>query len=128
MRLLAALVCAALAAAADAAGGGNATKCATNGDCSLNGLCVEGVCVCDPGWAGLACGVLQLVPPAAIMPAYPPPELRNTTSSWGGSILQLTHTHAASRTHSRGMRVRLRTSGRVSGLAAGGVVLQESGE
>lgn len=33
--------------------------CATDLDCSLNGVCNGGVCKCDKPWGGLGCGVLQ---------------------------------------------------------------------
>ena len=36
-----------------------ATPCTTNIDCSLNGLCTAGTCVCDKPWGGSGCGTLQ---------------------------------------------------------------------
>lgn len=54
--------------------------CASSSDCSLNGDCVSGSCVCDVGWSGSpACDVLRLAP-SAPMSGY-----RNTSgASWGG--------------------------------------------
>lgn len=60
-----------------------ATACATPTDCSLNGDCVDGLCVCDPWWAGsAACDVL------AITPANKSDGYHNATfATWGGSEL-----------------------------------------
>lgn len=53
----------------------------TSSDCSLNGDCVDGSCVCDPWWSGSAtCDVL------AINPANKSEGYHNATyASWGGS-------------------------------------------
>ena len=51
-------------------------------DCSLNGECVASACVCDPGWRGSTCSVLDLLP-ARKLNGYKMP----TRSSWGGSVL-----------------------------------------
>lgn len=37
--------------------------------CSLNGVLVGGSCVCDPGWSGIACHVLDLLPAAPLTAA-----------------------------------------------------------
>ena len=62
-------------------------------DCQLNGEFRDGVCICDSGWIGQACGILDLLPVSAEQQGngstkglvYPPPAAR--TSSWGGGIL-----------------------------------------
>jgi len=77
MRAARAAVLAALAARAHA--------CATDDDCSLNGVCESNTCACDAGWTGAACGALHLAPVdfAATRGGYRHP----TTSTWGGNIL-----------------------------------------
>lgn len=67
---------AALALAAHA----TAATCATELDCTLNGLCVNGSCVCDAGWGGPACADLKLgvTDPTLGHPWGAP------GSSWGG--------------------------------------------
>ena len=61
-----------------------AAACTTPLDCSLNGLCSDGVCVCDAGWSGSACGNLTL--------AETDPTLGHAwdsgSSSWGGLPLR----------------------------------------
>ena len=56
-----------------------AAGCGTDADCSLNGVCAQRACVCDPGWGGPACATLRLAPadPRSGVIAWP-------TSSWGG--------------------------------------------
>ena len=39
-----------------------AAPCSTALDCSLNGDCSKGVCVCDAPWAGASCGLLRRGP------------------------------------------------------------------
>ena len=34
-------------------------NCAGDLDCSLNGRCVQGLCVCEKPWAGDTCGVMR---------------------------------------------------------------------
>ena len=56
-------------------------SCVTSSDCSLNGDCVAGACVCDPWWSGsAACDVL------ALLPAERDEGYRNASgvTSWGG--------------------------------------------
>eukprot|EP01059_Diplonema_ambulator_P036181 TRINITY_DN8925_c0_g1_i1.p1 TRINITY_DN8925_c0_g1~~TRINITY_DN8925_c0_g1_i1.p1 ORF type:complete len:399 (+),score=61.65 TRINITY_DN8925_c0_g1_i1:39-1199(+) len=53
--------------------------CSTDTDCSLNGLCTNGSCVCDAAWSGGDCGVLRLLPTPKAN------GIRNSTSTWGGS-------------------------------------------
>ena len=59
------------------------TACISDKDCSLNGLCTNGSCVCDPPWGGGKCGVLQFAP-APVTGAYG--EAPNVTS-WGGNAV-----------------------------------------
>lgn len=54
---------AALAAGASAtttASAVSAGNCTSERDCTYNGLCVGGACVCDAGWGGPACAQLKL--------------------------------------------------------------------
>lgn len=62
---------------------GVAASCSTELDCELSGGCEAGRCVCDPGWSGPTCTLLNLEP-------NPPGQLafHDTTdgwSSWGSS-------------------------------------------
>jgi hypothetical protein len=78
--------------------------CSTDEDCSLNGLCTAGYCVCDDGWTTLphglnnelapACGYLDFLPAAATScgPAcafHGGVNDNHSTSSWGGSVIEL---------------------------------------
>jgi hypothetical protein len=67
---------------------GQPFKCTTEDDCQLNGDCVGGVCDCSVAWRGFDCSLLFLLPARDMTPAYPPPELQESTSSWGGSVIQ----------------------------------------
>jgi hyaluronoglucosaminidase len=61
-------------------------SCGGNMECSLNGHCTKGTCVCYPGWTGGSCGLLALLPTPPGhrgSAAYPPPAMRDTTA-WGG--------------------------------------------
>ena len=70
--------------------------CATDEDCSLNGVCTAGVCVCDPGWQSDAhtgkgthaggCGLLDFKKAPSSVSFH---GLDDKKSSWGGSILKL---------------------------------------
>jgi hypothetical protein len=69
--------------------------CRFDEDCQLNGICSRkdgNKCVCDAAWAGPTCTTLRLLPASpsdfTAQPAYPPPDLLNTTSSWGGSVIR----------------------------------------
>ena len=58
-----------------------AAACTADEDCALNGQCLpSGVCLCNPGWTGAACGQLRLAPATATN-GYNVPG----TSSWGGA-------------------------------------------
>lgn len=63
------------------------TACSTDEDCSLNGLCTaQSQCVCDKGWVGQDCGVLNLAP-ATRHTGYNLTGSSPPTSSWGGKII-----------------------------------------
>jgi hypothetical protein len=81
---------------------GHAVSCTTDEDCSLNGVCATGGCVCDPGWTTLPFGLKNAMSPGCgylDFEASPVSECgpacafhggkggvdRNTTS-WGGSV------------------------------------------
>lgn len=58
--------------------------CTVDEDCSLNGNCNAGSCICYVGWIGAACGQLDLLPaPAPVTNGYNVPN----TSSWGAGVL-----------------------------------------
>ena len=74
-------------------------SCTSNLDCSLNGVCSNGVCVCDAPWKDSlkeACSLLDVLPhPDDYVPAYGGgPTRRNTAwekqsiTSWGGNIVR----------------------------------------
>ena len=52
-------------------------------DCEMNGRCVDGACVCAPGWRGPRCSALKLGP----TPRHSGFR-HSTSSSWGGSIVK----------------------------------------
>ena len=70
--------------------------CHTELDCSLNGVCTAGRCVCDKGWVSAdhtgkgshagGCGLLDFKPAPSSVSFH---GLDDNKSSWGGSILQL---------------------------------------
>jgi hypothetical protein len=68
--------------------------CNSDLDCSLNGLCTNSLCVCDPGWTtipelaagGPECGMLDLAPARSYESFH---GLSEGTSSWGGSVLPI---------------------------------------
>ena len=39
-------------------------SCVSDLGCSLNGICVAGVCACDAAWHGPSCELLSLLPSA----------------------------------------------------------------
>ena len=69
----------------------SAQGCASDWDCSLNGLCSDGACVCDVPWFGTSCEQLRMAPGVAVgVGGEPLCAFRgggNATSSWGGSVL-----------------------------------------
>ena len=80
-----ALWAAALLPASAARAVDHGAACTSDLDCSLLGVCsIGGSCVCDPGWRGADCGVLD-VAPAVRGSGY---NLTSAgTSSWGGRII-----------------------------------------
>ena len=65
--------------------------CTSDWNCSLNGQCLNGGCVCDVPWAGEQCGVLRVAPglgsgvDGVPLGAYHGAD--NLSTSWGGSVL-----------------------------------------
>jgi hypothetical protein len=68
-----------------------ATACSTDDDCSLNGVCTAGACVCDAGWTSADCSALDLLPAGQSSGLH----IANT-SSWGGSVAPLASSYANS--------------------------------
>ena len=64
-----------------------AAKCASNLDCSLNGICKAGSCDCDAPWNGPECGNLAFAAksPAAGRALYDPNDMLHNT--WNGPIV-----------------------------------------
>jgi hypothetical protein len=59
--------------------------CKTDSDCSLNGLCVSGLCDCDAAWQGKHCSEFALVPgERASGYRNIDDKTWGNTSSWGG--------------------------------------------
>ena len=80
MRIVAALLL--LAASATTAAG-----CASNLDCSLNGVCSAGACKCDAPWKGTECGVLGYkTTPISGKSLFP--ESGKLSNTWNGAILR----------------------------------------
>lgn len=63
-----------------------ASACVTDLDCSLNGVCTAGSCVCDAGWTSTSCGQLALAPTNASEGRNRAFE-RGGSSSWGAAVL-----------------------------------------
>ena len=65
--------------------------CTTNWNCSLNGVCSDGSCICDVPWTGASCEVLRMAPGSASgVGSHPLCAYHGgggTTSSWGGSVI-----------------------------------------
>lgn len=62
--------------------------CLTDFDCSYNGQCGGGVCMCSQGWRGHFCQTLDLVPVDKLKYGFLPRDSRGEDlSSWGGSVL-----------------------------------------
>jgi len=55
-------------------------SCNTDDDCFLNGQCLEAKCLCDAGWTGANCSLLNLLP-APVVGAY---GYSHIVTSWGG--------------------------------------------
>ena len=60
-------------------------KCETDLDCSLNGACKGGVCLCDAAWTGPCCSALALLPATVQASGY----RHANTSTWGGNIINV---------------------------------------
>jgi hypothetical protein len=62
-----------------------AAACASDLDCSLNGVCdvASGACACDAAWTGACCTRLALLPVEPDAAGY----RHAATSPWGGNIL-----------------------------------------
>ena len=61
-------------------------KCKSNIDCSLNGICTLGKCICDKPWQGEFCGQLHFRPISASgQDIYPVSE---ANESWGGTTIK----------------------------------------
>jgi hypothetical protein len=60
--------------------------CRHDEDCSLNGKCSTGTCLCRPAWKGKRCETLNLQP-ATKGAGYRGVDDGHNTSSWGGAIL-----------------------------------------
>jgi hypothetical protein len=70
---------------------GVASLCTSAGDCQHNGACDRtiGACRCHAGWAGAACGLLDLAPAAPHNGLRQLAPNGSFTSTWGGSIQKL---------------------------------------
>ncbi|KAL1613413.1 hypothetical protein SLS54_010628 [Diplodia seriata] len=77
-----------------------ARSCTTDDDCSLNGVCSNSTCLCDPGWRSTDCGELDLRPATkgtgynhTFANASTSPLSGGTAgnSSWGGQIVRDRH-------------------------------------
>ena len=78
------------------------SRCADASGCSLNGRCVDGVCVCKPWWTGVACTELRLVPVTSMRSGVH----MESTSTWGGSALLVdgvVHAYVAEMTNKCGV-------------------------
>jgi len=59
--------------------------CTDDLGCSLNGVCSNGNCICDPQWTGGYCQLLNLKPAPSKSNGF----RERNTSSWGGSVVQV---------------------------------------
>lgn len=82
------------------------TPCTTDLNCSLNGLCTSGFCVCDKPWGGPGCGVLQYKPYQPVSakslynlnasgapasgPCVTPTSVCDALDTWNGPIVDTT--------------------------------------
>ena len=62
-----------------------AAACASNLDCSLNGVCTSGRCRCDSGWVGKACTIIDLLPARRGADGY---RAADGSTSWGGNVVR----------------------------------------
>eukprot|EP00040_Diaphanoeca_grandis_P041741 m.263398 g.263398 ORF g.263398 m.263398 type:complete len:226 (-) comp50329_c0_seq1:706-1383(-) len=64
-------------------------SCTMDLNCSLNGECREGVCLCDDGWGGLGCATMQLLPVSFPQGYGMQRSLQaDVNTSWGGNVIQ----------------------------------------
>ena len=68
-----------------------ALTCRTPLDCSLNGVCAGGSCVCDAPWGGEGCGVLQYKPLQPVSASDLVPAAANTTWPRDGPCVNPPH-------------------------------------
>jgi hypothetical protein len=65
-----------------------ASPCATNVDCSLNGVCSTGQCVCDSPWGGQSCETLiYATTPASAKNIWVGANTNASLNSWNGPIV-----------------------------------------
>ena len=71
-----------------------AAACATDADCSMNGVCnaAAGSCACIAPWTGPHCQKLLRAPASKGAGYRSPYPVDGHTSSWGGSVLRDEHT------------------------------------
>ena len=63
--------------------------CTRDRDCSFNGLCSKGACLCVPQWSGSFCQRLNLSPAAPVAGKMDFNESTGENiSSWGGSVVR----------------------------------------
>ena len=68
----------------------SSTSCNSAIDCSLNGVCQQGTCLCDVSWLGPRCSTLNLLPASKEAGFHPPfGASRDSTSSWGGAVARI---------------------------------------
>ena len=68
-------------------GAGHSAQCTEDSetDCALNGICKKSQCICDPGWTGDRCHLLDLKPPSRLEPhGY----YNGSMPTWGGDIIE----------------------------------------
>ena len=66
--------------------------CESTLNCSLNGACTNGACVCTMGWTGARCGSLDLLPVDRSVLGFNPMRDGRNMSSWGGSVVAVNGT------------------------------------
>ena len=62
-----------------------AATCTSEGDCSYNGECQAGTCICDRAWRGARCATLNLLP-ATRGAGLNASDSGGPISSWGGTV------------------------------------------
>ena len=65
-------------------------SCNSDLNCSLNGLCTQGVCACDPPWAGDRCQRMVFAPGRVGLGGIPLCSYHGddvNSTSWGASVL-----------------------------------------